>query len=218
LTLGAARQAGVEAAPGDIIAFTDDDCLPAPDWLGTFVDTFRHQPELHGLQGRTEAEPGEVGSHAMRITKPDPLFQTCNMAYRRGALLRAGGFDPRFRGWFEDTALAARVLKHGPIGFQPEAMVIHRATARKPLDRATWRVVLEDERRLAQEYPDFYRRTRGPGFLITVIVRWVLGSPLKTLVRELPLARHDPGGYLHLVWVLARERRELMSAVRAVMH
>jgi glycosyltransferase involved in cell wall biosynthesis len=217
LALGAARQAGVDAAPGQIVAFTDDDCLPQPEWLERIVDTFRRHPELHGLQGRTEAAPGAVGSHAIRITQPDPLFQTCNMAYRSGAIQRAGGFDPRFRGWFEDTAMAARVLQHGPIGFEPEALVTHRSTERKSMDRAAWRAVLQDERLLAQEYSAFYRRTRGPGFLLTVIARWLIGSPLKTLGRELPGLRRDPEAYFALVRLLSRERWELVGALRDVM-
>jgi glycosyltransferase involved in cell wall biosynthesis len=213
-TLGWARQAGVSAAGGDIVAFTDDDCLPDPHWLAQIVAAFRADRSLVGVQGRTVGESGPVGSHAIDVPRPDPLYQTCNIAYRRAALQRAGGFDLRFTGYFEDTALGARVLAYGPIGFAEDVCVTHRAVPRRPLDRARWRILLNDERRLARDYSDFYRRTRGLGFLPTVVVRWLLGSPLKTLLRELPRAGRDPKGYVRLWWLLVRERKDLLAALR----
>ena len=213
-TLAWARQAGVSAAGGDIVAFTDDDCLPDPQWLAHIVAAFRADPELAGVQGRTVGETGPVGSHAIDVSRLDPLYQTCNIAYRRAALQRAGGFDLRFTGYFEDTALGARVLEYGPIGFADDVLVTHRAVPRRPLDRARWRILLDDERRLARDYSSFYRRTRGVGFLPTVVVRWLVGSPLKTLLRELPRAGRDPKGYMRLWWMLLRERKDLLSALR----
>ncbi len=213
-TLAWARQAGVSEASAEIVAFTDDDCLPAVDWLQQFVEAFRANPNLAGVQGRTIAERGPVGAHTVTVTGPDPLYQTCNIAYRRVALQRAGGFDLRFNGYFEDTALGARVLEYGAIGFSPAALVTHRAVPRRPLDRARWRMLLSDERRLARDYSSFYRRTRGLGFFPTVVVRWLVGSPLKTLVRALPQAGRDPKGYLRLWWTLLRERKDLLAALR----
>jgi GT2 family glycosyltransferase len=149
----------------------------------------------------------------VRVSGPNALYQTCNIAYRRAALELVGGLDLRFRGWFEDTSLAARVLMHGPIGFEPRALVSHRAVQRSPLDRVRWRTLLEDERLLAHAYTSFYRRTRGPGFVATVVARWLLGSPLKTLLRELPRARTQPADYLALVRLLLKERVELVRAL-----
>jgi glycosyltransferase involved in cell wall biosynthesis len=212
-TLAWARQAGVSAAGGDIIAFTDDDCLPDSHWLEQMVASFRANPSLAGVQGRTVGEAGPVGFHAVDVARLDPLYQTCNIAYRRTALQRAGGFDLRFTGYFEDTALGARVLEYGPIGFAHDMRVTHRAVPRTPLDRARWRILLDDERRLARDYSAFYRRTRGVGFLPTVVARWLVGSPLKTLVRELPHAGRDPKGYLRLWWLLLRERKDLLAAL-----
>lgn len=213
-TLAWARQAGVSAAGGDIVAFTDDDCLPDQAWLAAIVKAFRAHPFLAGVQGRTRGEAGPVGSHAIDVGRLDPLYQTCNIAYRRAALQRAGGFDLRFTGYFEDTALGARVLEYGPIDFAEDMLVTHRAVPRTPFDRTRWRILLDDERRLARDYSAFYRRTRGVGFLPTVVVRWLLGSPLKTLVRELPHAGRDPKGYLRLWWLLLRERKDLLAALR----
>lgn len=212
-TLAWARQAGVSAASGEIVAFTDDDCLPDVAWLAHMVDAFRADRSVAGVQGRTVGEVGPVGSHAIDVARLDPLYQTCNIAYRRAALQRVGGFDLRFTGYFEDTALGARVLEYGPISFAPEMVVTHRAVPRRPLDRARWGILLSDERRLARDYATFYRRTRGVGFLPTVVVRWLVGSPLKTLVHELPHAGRDPRGYVRLWWLLLRERKDLLAAL-----
>lgn len=211
--LGAARQAGVEAARGEVIAFTDDDCLPDARWLEALVDALASDQQLRGVQGRTEAEPGPVGSHAVQVTGPNSLFQTCNMAYRCRAIERAGGFDTRFLGWFEDTALAARVLRSGPIGFESRAVVRHRALPRSPRDRATWRRVLADERRLALHYRDFYRSTRGPGFLAGVVLHWLLGAPVKALLREAGGGLRDPFGYIRFALLLLGERIALIRAL-----
>ncbi|HEX6507180.1 MAG TPA: glycosyltransferase family A protein, partial [Chloroflexota bacterium] len=50
-TLAWARQAGVSAAGGEIVAFTDDDCVPAADWLDRLVSAFRSDARLAGVQG-----------------------------------------------------------------------------------------------------------------------------------------------------------------------
>jgi len=212
-TLAAARQVGVNATHGDLVAFLDDDCIAESGWLRALVVALTSEPRFAGMQGRTRAGPGPIGSHAVRIGRPDPLYQTCNIAYRQSALRRAGGFDLRFTGWFEDTALAARVLAHGPIGFQPDAVVLHQAVPRVRRTRAVWRAILRDERRLAREYRAFYRKTRGPGFLPTVVARWLFGSAMKMLVRELQAAPADLPGYARLTWLLARERVSLIAAL-----
>jgi glycosyltransferase involved in cell wall biosynthesis len=212
--LGARRELGRRAAHGEIVAFTDDDCLPDPRWLEALAGAFATNPELWGVQGQTEAETGPIGAHAVRVSLPNGLFQTCNIAYRAAALERAGGLDTRFQGWFEDTALGARVLEHGPIGFEPRAVVTHRSMSREVRDRDAWRGVLRDEVLLAHAYPDFYRLTRGRSVFLAIITHWLLGSAIKTLVRELPRGLRNPRAYVVLAALLIRERIELLSALR----
>lgn len=210
LSLSRARQRGLEAASTPVVAFTDDDCLPAPDWLERIVAAFRADPQLRGVQGRTVPGTGPLGAHAVRVERPNHLYQTCNIAYRREALKGAGGFDTTFDGWFEDTALAARVLHDGPIGFAADAVVTHAAVPRRRFDRATWRRVIADERRLAERYPRFYRRTRGPAVPISVIAHWLVGSPVKTAVVHRPHGWAEVHSYLRLLLLLLRERWDLV--------
>lgn len=212
-TLASARQRGVEAASGQIVAFTDDDCLPDARWVASLVRVFSSRPDIWGVQGRTQAESGGIGDHAVAVSGPDSLYRTCNIAYRRDALKAVGGFDERFARYFEDAALGARIVEHGEVVFEPSALVVHRAMPRTVLDPNAWRLVLSDERLLAVSYPDFYRRARGRGFVSAVMMRWVLGSPLKALCRELPRALDDPASYRNLVLALFQERLELLRVL-----
>jgi GT2 family glycosyltransferase len=214
--LSEARLRGLEAARTPIVAFTDDDCIPAPDWLERIVAALRADRSLRGVQGRTIPGDGPPGSHAIRVLRPDRLYQTCNMAYRREALERAGGFDTAFDGWFEDTALAARVLEDGPIGFASDAVVTHEAVPRRQFDAVTWRRVIADERRLAERYPRFYRRVRGPGPTVSVVARWLVGSFLKTAITQRPRTGSDVPPYLRLLAVLVRERWTLLRVLLGV--
>jgi GT2 family glycosyltransferase len=213
LSLGAARQAAVDGAVGEIVAFTDDDCLPDRQWLCRIVHSLRDHPDWHGVQGRTEAARGPLGSHAVAVSAPNSLFQTCNMAYRSAAIRRSGGFDTRFEAWFEDTALGARVLSHGPIGWEPEAVVVHQAVPAEPITAERWKRIVADERLLASEYASFYRRTRGPLALVSIVSRTLVGSPVKALIRAAPRAPGDPTGYVRLVSRLGRERMALLAAL-----
>jgi glycosyltransferase involved in cell wall biosynthesis len=213
MSLGAARQAGVEAARGAIIAFTDDDCLPDPAWIEEMVAAFQRDRWLLGVQGRTLAQDGPLDAHAVRIERLNPLFQTCNIAYRREAIERAGGFDPDFTGWFEDTDLGARIQGSGPIAFTGSAVVVHQAVPRRTLSRDAWRRLIADECRLAARQPDFYRRVRGPSPAFTVAGRWLIGSPLKRIARAIPRAISEPRGFLALALGLLRERWELAAAL-----
>ncbi len=86
LSLGAARQVGVEKATGEFIAFIDDDCIPDSDWLEELTRPLLLTSKPLGVQGMTVPEPGPIGSHAIHVTRPDGLFRTCNIAYRRKVL------------------------------------------------------------------------------------------------------------------------------------
>ncbi|HEX8992587.1 MAG TPA: glycosyltransferase family A protein [Anaerolineales bacterium] len=213
VTLAAARQVGVDSARGEIVAFMDDDCVASGRWVEALVHAFQRDRELRGVQGRTQAEPGPVGWHAISVKRESVLFETCNIAYLMAALEQSGGFDLRFRGWFEDSALAARVLRQGRIGFAPDARVVHCAVPRPALSRTQWGILLRDERLLAEAYPAFYRCARGPGFLSSVVARWLVGSPVKALLRNLAAGLDEPPGYGALAYRLLRERWNLLLAL-----
>src|SRR5207249_4457641 len=118
----AARTLGVRAARGDIIAFTDSDCVPGPAWLAAGVAAIDAGANL--VAGVTvPIRPMNPRERSVIVERVDGLYPTCNVFYRRAAFDAAGGFDAeaarrlRFRvgrrarglGFGEDTLLAWRV-------------------------------------------------------------------------------------------------------------
>ena len=84
-TLGPAggRNRGWRAARGAVIAFTDDDCCPAPDWLAAGVAICAEHPGAI-VQGPTRPNPAEhaqdgLFSHTISIEALGPLYETCNV-------------------------------------------------------------------------------------------------------------------------------------------
>ena len=69
--LNAARNAGIGAASGDLVAFTDDDCEPAATWLRELIEPMR-DPTVDGVAGRTV--PASEGDLALRyLARRNPL-------------------------------------------------------------------------------------------------------------------------------------------------
>jgi glycosyltransferase involved in cell wall biosynthesis len=161
-----ARHAGVARTSAPLLAFTDDDCLPRPGWLAGLVAAFAADPTVDVVQGRTEADPRvrhrqRPWDHTLWVTGPTPWFETCNVAYRRSAYDRVGGFDlddpvlnPGGGSHFgEDVDLGARVLASGGRrAFAEDAVVDHRVLP------GTWRSWLAARRRLA-DFPALARRS-----------------------------------------------------------
>lgn len=122
-----ARNKGLRAATGLVIAFTDDDCIPEADWLEKAARYFDQAP-IAGLEGRVRSE--KVGDPKYRTVSNVDFegigFMTANMFYRRDLLLNVNGFDERFPDAFrEDTDLAWRIQEFGDIPHARDAVVFH---------------------------------------------------------------------------------------------
>lgn len=120
------RNRGIAAARAGLVAFTDSDCEPAPDWVERLLEAFAAHPECAGVEGTVLTDPARVTpfTHQIENTRGG-LYCTANMAYRSAVLARVGGFDPDFFYGHEDTDLALRVQRVGPIVFAPEVRVVH---------------------------------------------------------------------------------------------
>jgi GT2 family glycosyltransferase len=104
--------------------------VPAAGWLAGVVKASRSDAFV---QGRTDPDPGErqhdgIFSRTLSVTELGPQYETCNIAYPRGALESLGGFDERFglAPGGEDTDLAWRAIDSGwlPV-FANDAVVYH---------------------------------------------------------------------------------------------
>ena len=156
----AARNAGWRAAQGEIIAFTDDDCIPCPQWLEAGVVALTDG--VAGVSGRLtvplEGVPTDYEYNAAQLGEND--FVTANCFYRRDALLAVGGFDERYTcAWREDSDLAFTLLTHGAkFANAPDALVVH------PVRPARWGISMRQQRKsmfnalLYKKYPALYRQ------------------------------------------------------------
>lgn len=155
----AARNAGWRAAQGEIVAFTDDDTIPAPDWLAAGLAAMR---EADAATGRvTMALPTpctDYARDAAGLTRAE--FVTANCFVRRATLELIGGFDERYtEAWREDSDLHFALLAAGArIVHAPLAVVEH------PLRPAPWGISLRQQRKirfdalLYRKYPSLYRQ------------------------------------------------------------
>lgn len=138
--VSAKRNAGWRAASGRIVAFTDDDCRPRPDWLERLLAVQGGDPGLI-VQGRTEPDPDELHllhglARSQQVARASGWYETCNIAYPRELIERTGGFDEGFFWGGEDTDLALRALECGArSAFVPDAVVWH-AVRPQPLPAA----------------------------------------------------------------------------------
>ena len=137
LGLGNARNTGLSAATGEIVAYIDDDAYPDPDWLKYVAATFLHT-DFVGVGGPNlppcgdgwvaECVANSPGGpiHVMLTDRQAEHIPGCNMAYRKSALLEIGGFDERFRVAGDDVDVCWSLQKRNwKLGFSPAAVVWH---------------------------------------------------------------------------------------------
>jgi GT2 family glycosyltransferase len=121
-----ARNAAIAEARGRYVLFTDDDTEPAPGWIRAAVAFLEAHPGHAGVEGRVESPPFDP-LRALSLRSDGPgAYWTCNIAYRKEALDRLGGFDEGFPfAHCEDLDLAFRALRAAPIGFAGEMAIVH---------------------------------------------------------------------------------------------
>ncbi|AFZ00330.1 glycosyl transferase family 2 [Calothrix sp. PCC 6303] len=147
----AARNTGIRAATGEIIAFTDADCRPQPQWLKSLIQPFL-KPNIALVAGEITALPGDsfleqfadrqetLSQKHTLAHKFYPYGQTANLAIRRIAFEKVGLFRP-YLTTGGDADICWRIQQEyvGNIEFAPEAIVQHRHRATFKELESQWR-------------------------------------------------------------------------------
>ncbi len=132
----AARNLGAKAARGEVLAFTDDDCIPCPGWARELEASMREHPEAaiagvthNGMPDNIFSAGSQLvldASHTHFARDGEPRFvASCNLALPASAFHALGGFDASFR-HAEDRDLCARWRASGRrLLWAPGAEVIH---------------------------------------------------------------------------------------------
>lgn len=199
----AARNAGVRAAAGELIAFLDSDCIPRPGWLDGLTKAMREAPSVGAVGGRIVAARSTnlLQRHAERagyIMQEEgfrdpflPYLLTANCCYRAWTLERLGGFDEELRSG-EDTDVSWRMQLQLGLGVElvNDAVVehVHRTTLRglwRQWVRYGWGGV-----QLAERFPDRPSVAAGESHVGVRLLAHLAGGTA-ALVR-LPLGRSDP--------------------------
>ncbi|MCK9589811.1 MAG: glycosyltransferase, partial [Terrimicrobiaceae bacterium] len=135
--LSFARNVGARAATGEVIVYTDSDCMADPDWLYYLIGTLLggeyagvggpniSPPAENWVQACVSAAPGGP-SHVLLTDVVAEHIPGCNMAFHRRAFELVGGFDPEYRKAGDDVDFCWRLQQAGGvIAFSPAAIVWH---------------------------------------------------------------------------------------------
>ena len=134
----AARNKGIRAATGEILVFTDADCMPDKDWIKNLLPGF-DDPEIGAVGGAINAAPGDtlleefatrrgVLSQETYFKHPHmPYFATANAAYRKDVFKKVGLFRPGLK-TFGDADLCWRMQLElaYKLDYREDAIVLHK--------------------------------------------------------------------------------------------
>jgi len=139
--LSHARNRSIAEAKGDILAFTDDDCIVSGSWVQSIFKEFKADPEISVIGGRVELyNPNDrpvttrTCKERVRFSVPGQfvnLMAGCNMAVGRQIFAEVGMFDPDFGAGAmflssEDSDFLYRAYKNNlKIVYSPDVLVYH---------------------------------------------------------------------------------------------
>jgi len=158
-----ARNKGAFLAKGELILFTDDDCLPHENWIQHFWNAYRfNQQKLVAFTGCTKVPckdcPTDYEKNIAHLETAE--FITANCACTKAAFNLVKGFDEDFPiAWREDSEFQFRLINHAiPIIKVTDAVVVH------PVRAAHWGISIKEQKKsmfnalLYKKHPALYKQ------------------------------------------------------------
>jgi cellulose synthase/poly-beta-1,6-N-acetylglucosamine synthase-like glycosyltransferase len=190
----AARNRGVVEAKGEIVLFTDADCVATESWIAKMVKPF-DDDEVVGVKGAYCSRQGgivprfaqyeyEERYERMARQRQIDFIDTYAAGYRRRVFLKEGGFDARYIK-DEDQEFSFRLAERGyKMVFNPQAVVYHRhpqtlaAYFKRKFDIGYWKVMVlrrHPEKAISDSHtPQSLKIQMGLVFLLIPLVALIL--------------------------------------------
>lgn len=169
----AARNKGISEAKGEILAFTDADCIPQPNWLENGVALLENTPDVGIIAGNVKLfykndkklTPAEIYDKytAFRI-KEYVYFGNCvtaNWFSYKKVIVDFGGFDSKLKSG-GDTKLSQMISKHKKLVYGENVIVYH------PARSTTQEIVTKYRRIIGGRYIEKFKRSQNYKFLQAV--------------------------------------------------
>jgi len=229
-----ARNLGLSQASGEIVVFTDSDCIAAQDWLANLMAAYHAEPDRTVVGGAVAFDAHNYWTLADNIStfyrflpsrEPGERLHlpSLNFSAHRQVLQAVGGFDERYpQPTGEDTDLSLRLRQAGhSVYFEPGAVVYHHPPRQSlsALLRHAWNFGRYTPR-MRPEYGDLLNWPaflRQPALVLALSPLLAAGVTTRIFVEDAELRRYwrtAPAIFLaKLAWCAgAAQQRELQVA------